>query len=172
MISDYYLTILGNKYRKIEYKKHYKTKTYELNPTWVNDIEKSKWFNPKHLIIVVLISLYSIFLSQFEDVRFFNFFLGFIYTLYGSINGRHISNILIFRYLIKKPDDISGEINLTHILVLKSSQYQTIILTFPLLFLTILSPSAFMIGGLLSCVLLFIIHSVWIKKYKNNKNFE
>lgn len=169
MVCDYYLTLLGNIYRKKKYGEHFIIETYELNPVWKKDVDKIKWINYRHLILVVLMTVFFYFLSLFGNEILYNWLSGFFLTLFGMINGRHISNLFLFKYVSTHPAEISGKVYMNHQLTLKISQYQLIILAVPILILTIRNPNSFNIGGLSSCILLFIAHLIWLIRYKKGQ---
>ena len=166
MLSDYYLTVLGRVYWKAKWGKHFITETYELNPIWRKDIENIKWINYKHLIIVTIFTAYIYLLMKSDHTESYEYLFGFFYTTLGLVNGRHLNNIFLFRYIIRHPNEISGKINLTHMLVLKISQFHIIITAFTILILTILIPNPFLIGGLFSCINLYFVHIFWIVKHR------
>ncbi len=54
MISDYLLTLLGQKYYKKYLKNRLVTKSYELNPFWQKSIEKER-YDYRHILLVLLL---------------------------------------------------------------------------------------------------------------------
>ena len=165
MLSDYYLTVLGSFYWKAKWGKHIIREAYELNPIWRKDIENPKWINYKHLIIVVFATFFIYGAIESDNTNSY-YVIGYFFTSFALVNGRHLSSIFLFRYIIRHPNEISGKVNLTHILVLKMSQLQIIVTAFPILILTVLTPSPFLIGGLISCVSLFIVHIFWAENHR------
>jgi len=166
MLSDYYLTIKGNLYATKQYKLHFITETYELNPVFRKDVDNFKWFNPRHLAGTVLVTLLLWLASSLEDEDFYRGVLGYSFTIFGLINGRHIGNIVLFRYLIKHPELVEGKIHLSHLFVLKTSQLYLLSIALPVLLLLLMQPSALLIGAFLGCIVIFITHYIWISKYK------
>jgi hypothetical protein len=171
MLADYYLTVLGALQAARKYRQHYKTEHYELNPIWQQDIARAKWFNPRHLALVVLISgalLLGIELADPLDF-FIQGVLGCTLTMQGFVVGRHLSNLLMFRYLIRKPDEISGEITLSHPLLIVVSAYQHLGALLPLVFIAVFTASWFAYGGVLGMVVLVAVHYVWLRRARRRK---
>jgi hypothetical protein len=172
MFTDYFLTVLGAIQRDKEYALHFKTQHYELNPIWQKQIAHKKWFNPRHIILTILLSGILICLVEFGDMPadFAKGLLGCILVLYGMILGRHFSNLLVFSHLIRKPGEISGEVSMSHQFVLSLSLYQTLMVIVPILLVAIFSQSNFALGGVVGIILFLIINLVWIRKAKKQKN--
>src|SRR5690349_15969627 len=123
MLCDYYLTLLGNIYKKKRYAEHFVTETYELNPIWRKDVDNIKWINFRHIILVILMPLLFYFISLSGNEILYNWLIGFFLTLFGMIIGRHLCNLLLFKYVSTHPDEISGKVHMNHQLVLKTSQF-------------------------------------------------
>jgi len=169
MLSDYYLTLIGNIYKKKKYGEHFITETYELNPIWRKDVDNPKWINYKHLLAVISITAYFYLISEFLDQPlYYQFMIGFFYVSFGMINGRHLNNYFLFKYIIKHPNEITGKLYLDHLLVLKMSQFQLMVMTVPLILLTFLEPNVYLFGGLFGCLVLYITHFSWIRKHKRH----
>ena len=96
--------------------------------------------------------------------------LGCLFVLYGLIIGRHISNIMIFWYIARKPDEISGKVTMSHSLVLYLSTYQYLGFAMPVILMVIFAPTPFALGGLLGTGLLMLVHFKWIGKHRKDKN--
>jgi hypothetical protein len=164
MLADYYLTVLGNFYRRKKYSEYYVIETYELNPLWKKDIDSLKIFNYKHILIVILFTAY--FLSLSENANLYQFMIGNIFALYGFINGRHLNNIFLFRFIYSHSDEVAGKVQMSHFLGLKMAQYQLAIVVLPFLLLTILQPNNYLYGGLFGFLVIFIGIQYWIRKHK------
>ena len=78
--------------------------------------------------------------------------------------GRHFGNVLTFVRLNRKSDDISGQVTMSHQLVLTLSTYQYLVAVFPIFLLAILSPTPAVLGGIAGAVLLLLVHFVWQSK--------
>ena len=168
LLSDYYLTLLANIYKEKKYANHFVLKTYELNPVWQKSVDNNKWLNYRHLLLVSLITTLFYYISATQTKYLYQFLLGFFYTIIGIVNARHLTNLLIFRFLSLNPETVNGQIQLSHLYLLKVSQFQVLSFGIPILFLTILMPNIFILGGLFSCFVFYFIHFLWIKRYKNS----
>jgi hypothetical protein len=144
---------------------------YELNPVWQKTIARKKWFNPRHLLLTLLTSGVLAFLVESGNMSdaFAEGLFGCLFVLFGMIIGRHLSNLLIFRYLDRYPQDIAGEITMAHALLLSISTYQYLVVAIPMVLLAIFSPTPFVLGGLAGAVLLFVIHFKWIRQHKKQR---
>ena len=56
MLADYFLTLAGAVLRDRKYSDHFKTEHYEMNPLWQKDVARKKWLNPRHIVLVVVVS--------------------------------------------------------------------------------------------------------------------
>jgi hypothetical protein len=100
---------------------------------------------------------------ELDDV-FFNALLGFVLTCYGLVLGRHLSNVMTFVHLARCPADVTGEIHLSHNLVLSLSIYQLLVAGFPIGFIAIFSPSDFVFGALAAVVALAFVNTLWLAR--------
>lgn len=168
MFADYILTVFGAIQREKKYAEHFKIQDYELNPLWQKDISKKKWFNPRHILFTVLFTAILSLLIEFGNLPdfFIQGFLGCLIVSFGCLIGRHLSNILIFNFLIKNPSSASGQIAMTHTLILHMSKYQCLVIVIPMTLTTIFSATPFIIGGLTGSIFILCLHSIWIGKYK------
>jgi len=64
MFLDYFLTLAGKKLRDKVYSQHFANEEYELNPGWQKDINKFKLFNYKHILLVILVTVYFYFTEK------------------------------------------------------------------------------------------------------------
>ncbi len=174
MVADYFLTVAGAILRERTYSEHFQLKHYEMNPLWQNAIARKKWFNPRHLVITggVTVVFYYLFEYAETSIPFMEGLLASVLVLYAMINGRHLSNILIFRYLNNHPDQITGHIQMEHrfVLFMSTAQYVTVLI--PIAMLAWLLPSPQTIGGLAGILLSFVIHIRWGMKYKKKMKQE
>lgn len=56
LLADYYLTVLGAAQRQKVYAQHFRTQHYELNPLWQRSNARLQRFNPRHILLVLLVS--------------------------------------------------------------------------------------------------------------------
>lgn len=171
MFADYFLTVLGAIQWEKKYSLHFKTEHYELNPIWQKQITKKKWFNPRHVALTIILSGILICLVEFGGMPhgFVQVVLGCVLVLYGMILGRHFCNLLIFSHLIRKPDQIFGEVTMSHQFVLSLSLYQTLMVMIPIVLVAVFSQSNFARGGAAGIVLFLIINLGWIRKAKKQR---
>lgn len=168
MITDHALTIWGAILSRKQYSLHFKTKIYELNPVWQKDVEKLKFFNLRHMVTVVIVTGYFLLIALVlpdEYNSIFSFALGMITIPFLAIVGRHLSNILLFNFLILNPSEVEGEVVTSKLLTNKTSQYN--ILSYILLvgILYFFTYSNFILGGVLGCTILFFAHYIWKSRY-------
>lgn len=166
MLADYVLTIWGAKSSAIVYRSHFSTPSYELNPLWRKSVDELRWFNPRHAALVVLVTVGLVFfdLADMEPDSVVELPLGLLFGAFGSVCGRHLGNLLLFRYLNRHPDQISGQVQLSMKLVLKMSQFTLVGMILPFVILAILVPSAYSIGMLLGVLVIFFAHFFWGRK--------
>lgn len=166
MLADYYLTLLGKKFRDSKYSEHLSSPEYELNPAWQKDVNSFKLFNYKHILSIILITGYFYFASKLLSDDWFFGLYGALFTVYGYVIMRHFQNIFIYRYSNKNPDLLSGKVTMGHVLMLKISQYQLFTTSVFLLVLSAWSASWFICGGGLGILLLALTKYRWIAAYK------
>lgn len=168
MVSDYFLTLLGAKHKRKMYDRYFVTEHYELNPMWQTSVREQKWFNPKYFLLLFLLVgslLVLIELAPFPPFLVSTTF-GVLIVVFGAANGRHISNLLVFRYLNAYPDEIRGQITMSHSLVVAISLFQYMVLAIPLLLIALLWPSFFTVGTFIGGLALLIVHAVWLHRAK------
>lgn len=164
MFADYFLTLAGAILKDKKYGNHFKAEHYELNPIWQKQVAQKKWFNPKHIVLTVVLSSLLILLTEYGVMPepFIQGIWGCLLALYGMIIGRHLSNLMIFGYMIRKPNEIHGQVTMTHSLLLSMSLFQYLVAFVPLSLITIFSPNPFVFGASIGIVLLIVIHLKWI----------
>jgi hypothetical protein len=171
MLADYFLTLVGAKQRDKKYSEHFTTEHYELNPMWQKQIAQRKWFSPKHLLLTIIVTLLLVLVMEPGGAPepLAQGILGGLLVFFGAVIGRHLYNLLIFRDINRKPNEISGQVTMAHGLVLRMSLYQSVVVLVPLALIAALSPTPFVLGGLLGVVVLLVHHLRWIGKYRKEK---
>jgi hypothetical protein len=169
MLSDYFLTVWGAVLSEKKYQHHFKIEHYELNPLWQKSISQKKWFNPKHLAIVAVICGFCFLWSSawVENNPLFEGYFGFLTILFASVIGTHVANILTFSYVIRHPESVSGEIKMSHPLLLCISQFRVFSFLFALILMAVFSPTPFILGGLCSQIVFLLVKLAWLKKANN-----
>ena len=76
-------------------------------------------------------------------------------------NPRHLANLLLFRYLNRNPEEISGQVELSPRLVIKMSQVGYLGLVPLFAFLAVLAPHRYTLGALLGLLTLVLAHFIW-----------
>ncbi|MBI1380734.1 MAG: hypothetical protein GC161_06565 [Planctomycetaceae bacterium] len=166
MLVDYLLTILGAKKAAIVYRKHFVQATYELNPVWRTSVDQLRWFNPRHLAAVTLVALLLVLLERSESVpsSTIQLIAGALLGAFGVVCGRHLTNLLLFGFLIRNPREISGEVQLSMKLNLKISQFMIVGLVPVFAIVLVLLPHPYTVGTLLGVVTLALSHAVWARR--------
>ena len=168
MLLDYLLTILGAKASSGIYRQHFRSPHYEMNPLWQKSVQRLQWFNPRHFIIVCMVTVLLVVLDRMPTVPFASFDLavGMLVGASGSVCGRHLTNLLLFAYLNRHPTEISGQVDLTHRLMLKISLFNCLGLVPLLGLIVVLVPELSTVGALLGVLAVAMGHVVWARKAK------
>lgn len=161
MLVDYALTILGAKFSAVVYRNHFMTPTYELNPLWRKSVDQIRWFNPRHIAAVALITAFLAIVDQSLPYDSFKLPLGILLGAFGSVCGRHLTNLMLFSYLNRHPHEISGQVHLSLNLILKISQFTYIGLVPIFAIVVALVPNLYTVGVLLGILAVVFAHFVW-----------
>lgn len=174
MFADYLLTIVSAKAKDNAYGRYFKQQHLELNPIWQKDVGALRWINPRHITIALLLSAAIIYLFEFGQLPKFlaTGFKGYIFALYACVVGRHISNLFIFRYIRTHEGVISGEVLISHRLLLAISSFQLITVILPLLALAILTPKSAVLGANLGIAFLITLHGYWYYRAAKTENLQ
>jgi hypothetical protein len=169
MFFDYFLTVLAAVQKEKKYSRHFKTRHYELNPKWQKSISKRQWINPRHILLTLIVTTLLVVAVEYIDFSadMVAVVEGCLFVVFGLVIGRHISNLLIFWHVGRKPEDLSGEVEIGHAMSLYFSLFQYIGFLFPMTLILAFTKSPFSFGGLLGVMILAIVHLKWIKR--NNK---
>ena len=173
MIADYMLTIYGQKQSLRVYRNHFVVDTYELNPRWREDVERQRWFNPRHLT-TVFVATAAIFTLDYLLVEEWPIELGFalLVGVWAAIIGSHLTNALIFHYVNRNPEIVSGEVRLSHRFVTRISQFTYIGFALPTLAAAAVAPSLYTAGIAGGVLLLPIVHIGWGKSPRKASSSE
>lgn len=168
MLLDYILTILGAKASSGVYREHFKSPTYELNPVWQKSVQQLRWFNPRHFLSVCLV---TVLLDLFDrnsnfPIELFDLIIGMLFGVFGSVCGRHLTNLLLFQYLNRQPAEIEGQVHLTHKLVLRISLFNYLGLVPLLGLIVVLVPRLPVIGAFLGILIMAVVHLIWARQIK------
>lgn len=169
MLADYALTILGAKASAVVYRNHFTTPSYELNPLWRKSIDQIRWFNPRHITAVALVTMLLALLDQMESLPYdtIHLALGMFFGAFGTVCGRHLTNLMLFRYLNRHPHEISGQVQLSMKVAFKISQFTYIGLIPLFIIVAALVPNAYTVGVLSGILALVLAHFVWGRRAKS-----
>jgi len=171
VLADHFLTLIGETQRVKKYSEHFTIEHYELNPARQESVARKKWFNPKHILltITILVLLMLVVESSYMPELFAQGLLGALLVCFGSVVGRHLGNLLTFWHINRTPNGISGQVTMTHAVLLFLSLYQLTGVLVPVVLVAVLSPTPFAIGGVFGVVLLLAVHLQWIRRYNRQK---
>jgi len=171
MFLDYFLTVFAAVQKEKKYSRHFKIKHYELNPNWQKSISKMQWINPRHILLTLSITTLLIVAVEYFNLSASMVALleGCLFIVFSLVIGRHISNILIFWYVGRKPENISGEVEMSHTLMLYFSLFQYMGFLLPMTLILVFTKSPFSLGGVLGVLILAFVHLNWIKKYNKSQ---
>ena len=168
MFADYFLTLAAAVQMRRKYGDHFKIEHYELNPIWQKDVARKRWLNPRHIALVVVLSSVLILLTECIEMPepFIQAWLGGVLVVLGMVIGRHLANLMVCRYVARRPDEISGQVTLSHALMLSMSLGQYLTVLVPLALIAVFSPGPFVIGAAVGAVLVLAVHLIWIAKHR------
>lgn len=163
MFADYYLTLLGATWREKEYARHFQTRHYELNPVWQKAIAQKKWFNPRHAARALIASALLALPFEFGVLPepFVRGCLGCVFTVYGTILGRHLGNLLIFRYAIRRQDEVWGKVVMAPPFVTAVSLFGNVQTLIPIMLIAIFTENPFAYGSAIGGFCLIVVHFWW-----------
>ncbi|MDC8013798.1 hypothetical protein [Tahibacter soli] len=167
MLLDYALTIAGARLHAGGYARHFEIEHYELNPLWQGAVATRRWFNPRHLAIVAAFTAIFVALDAFLPLRYASltdFFIGALLTMFGAVNARHLANIALFAYVRAHPDELSGSVRMSHLLVLWMSATQTFVVLAPIAIVAWQSRGHFALGAFAGAVAYLLVHLVWYRR--------
>jgi len=162
------LTIAGARLRDGGYAEHFKSAHYELNPVWQETVAKKRWFNPRHLVLTVVLSAVMIACVEAlpAEMPFVAFIAGAMIGVQGAIIGRHLCNLATFAYVRRHPDAIAGAVTLQHEFVLWLSMFQLGSLFVVTTALALYVPEPAVLGVVTGIAALALIHVIWIARFR------
>lgn len=164
MFCDYFLTVAGAVLKERGYDQVFEDGSYELNPLWQVDIDRKRWFNLRHslLTLSITILLFVIVESGRLSPEFTEGFFGCLCILFGIIVGRHLANVIVlWRVADRVGRSAAAEMG-DQELSLWTSTSQILGIGVPLALMTIFSFSPFAVGAVVAVGLMFAIHLGWI----------
>jgi hypothetical protein len=166
MLTDYWLTVAGARMRGSGYATHFKTPTYELNPLWQKTIAARRWFSARHLALTVIVGAACVLLRAIPNQWVSDMFFGFALTVFGLLNGRHLSNLALFTYVRRHPETLSGTVTMSHELVLWLSLFQLAPVIVMLILIWIIAPIPQVAGAFAGIAALSLVHLMWVHRYR------
>jgi hypothetical protein len=171
MMADYYLTLLGQKFSK-EYREHYVTKGYEVNPMWQKDVGRLIWLNPKQLALVVIVTVifYCIIQSLYDrHSTMLQLLMGMITAPYVIVLGRHLSNLLLFSYIRKNPSLLEGKLIIPYQYTLVASRIAVVPGIIIFIVVYAFTRNTFALGGTIGSAILYCVHYFWALKARSKQ---
>ena len=158
-VLDYQLTLVGQRWYRRGADAHYTLAgSYELNPTFVDDVESSRRVSLKHILaigriwlVLALVWWLTTIYLDYPDVYLGA--VGFFVLLQLPVLMRHMQNIVLFRFVVLR-GGVQGRTDAAHWLDLKVTSAIFFYFAAAYLVLWLLLGSAFFIGGLLGCLLI------------------
>jgi hypothetical protein len=170
LISDYSLTLLGQKYYRASIKKHIDSGLYELNPAWQKSVQEQK-YDYRHLILVLILLFIVVYSYYYDESEiFYEFIVGFVIILNVSVLTKHLQNIALFRIIQKYPNLIKGKIETTMRLNYYTSMLFYITILLFLLFVLLFTQTIFILGGTFGVLLHVFRHYSWYQKSLDDKS--
>lgn len=168
MFTDYYLTVTGAILKERKYADHFKTEHYELNPNFQKEIAAIKWFSPRHFLGTLFLTGFVFLIVGFDWLPsyFAEGILGYFLILFATVVGRHIGNILTFIAVDRVPDQLTGQITMTHAFALTLSTVSYFVVLVPLAILALFTRAPYVVGGLLGIVMLILTHLRWLAAHR------
>jgi hypothetical protein len=166
MLADYFLTVAGATAREQGYAQHFRLEQYELNPTWQKDIARKRWFNPRHLLVTVLVSgaLILVLERGLLPSVLAAVLLGAVLAVFGAVVGRHLNNLLLFNHLARRRGDVTGAVTMTHAFALSSSLYQTVMVFVPIALFAAVTQNPWLFGAMIGFGSLGVSHLIWMRR--------
>jgi hypothetical protein len=100
MWSDWILTILQERERRLHYAEHYESypvNTIEGSPMYQKAVERRRIVDPRHIIPAVILSAIVAFLLPWIPENFRVVLIGYVWGLYLIVDTTHIGNLLGYR---------------------------------------------------------------------------
>jgi hypothetical protein len=168
MLLDYLLTIAGSKLAARKYNRHFKFEHYEMNPLWQKTIAQGKWFSFKHFLGVVFAGFICFVWADTwrEKSEASEGALGALLTLFSVVLAAHVGNLMIFWRMVRNPDEVCGEVTLSHKYLLAMSRSRSLMALFPISMAAWLAPSPFLYGGVGALVTFNVIQAIWAFNYR------
>jgi hypothetical protein len=162
-LLDYWLTIAGVRLAHRGYHLHFRFEEYELNPLWQQAVRSQRWINPRHVIMVVVVTVFLIVVTWSGVMAGpdLDFLLGLIFTAQGMIIGAHLGNLITSHHVSAHPEDVNGEVSIAHRMSLVTAQGRTVSFLVPVTILALLSRNAAVLGGAVGLLVVLCAQGLW-----------
>jgi hypothetical protein len=174
MLLDYYLTLAGKVLRqRSSYDRYFQLGSYELNPVFKQDIDRLRWFSPRHLALVLIVTgvyAWISILSQAGDSsaeNTYQFAMGLGIVYFSLVASRHIKNLLTLWHFTRNNPGASGQVTMNQPLLLQLSQFEWIGMLAVFVAIAFWTRSAFILGGCAAVVVLILNHAIWLRHWKS-----
>jgi hypothetical protein len=166
-LADYYLTLLGAKMAEQDYRRHFKSESYELNPVWRGDVARVRWLNPRHLALAVVITAILWWAGETDFAPwFYPLLFGMSLGAFVPIIAQHLGNICMFDFLRRHPGEISGAVTVSMRYAIVASLGQGLVVFALLAVVAALAPSPVVFGMLLGSSVLMAARLSWLARAK------
>lgn len=163
-LVDYILTIQGSKEASRVYRLHFVTEAYELNPRLRKSVEAQQWFNPRHIFGVCVFTIVFIVADYVVPHEWpIEFGIGIAIGIWGTVIGKHISGLLLFRFLNRTPSEVSGQVHLSNRLAQKISQFEYFGFAPVPVAIAVFAANPYTSGIAVGILALVFIHASWSK---------
>ena len=164
MISDFLLTLIGQKYYKQHLKKHIESESYELNPIWQKSIREAK-YDYRHLIGVIIVVILIMYIYYYGRSKIlYEFIIGLVVILNIAVLSKHIQNIAIYKFIGRYPKSVEGKMQIN----MGLSYYTSMMFYFSFLLLLVVillfTQTIFILGGLIGIIIHLGRHYFWLQK--------
>lgn len=166
MVADWLLTIACAKGRAAVFAHNPPEHSYELNPLWRKSVDNQRWFNLRHLVVVIVVSAMLVFLDHVEEPPYVGLkaLMGVSFGSLGPAVGRHLANLLLLREFGRHPDLLSNHRSVPPTLALRISQFSLIGWLPLLVILASLVPNPYTVGTFVGLLGQILVHSLWRRR--------
>jgi len=130
----------------------------ELNPVFEKDVQQLKWFSPRYIVSLLVVTVLIYFAGLWISSSWFEALAGAAILLVLITDLRHIENLSVVWYLRSDPEGFKGKIEQSYAL----SQRRVAVGTFNIgvlyFIIFLLANRVFFVGGALICILFATRH--------------
>ncbi len=173
MLCDCVLSALGAKARDDKLAQRLRTHHVALNPLWRRAVA-TRGLRPAYIGFVLLATVGIVAASRSIDAGSdaIATFLGFVAGLYGAINGQHLANLAIARYVKRHRHDIEGSVSMSEEMALWLAMFPLYGLLLPFVLVALCAPQPAMVGAVGGVLTLMFVHRLWIAHHARAQHRE